>query len=309
MPLDPQAKKLLEAGKGLPPLQTLSVKDARARLLEAFRTKGEPEHVHNVENRSIPSQGGEIPIRIYTPKHAGPLPILVFFHGGGGVVNNLETHDSICRNLTNGADCIVISVDYRLAPEHKYPAALDDCYAATKWVAENTSTFNGDPVRIAVGGDSSGAGLAAGVSLLSRDRGGPKLVFQLLIYPVTDYYIPGTRSYEENGVGYSLTRDAMVWFFDNYLPSDFDRNDSYLFPLLTKDLRGLPPALVMTGEYDPLRDEGEKYALRLQEAGVSVGLHRYDGMMHGFVIMAKFLDKGRLALQEAAASLRACFNW
>jgi acetyl esterase len=308
MPIDPQAQQLLDAVKGLPQLETLTVAEARSRFLETHRTKGDPEPVKRVLNRLIPGPETEIPIRIYIAENEGKLPILVYFHGGGGVVNNIETHDAICRSLTNGTKCVVISVNYRLAPENKYPAALEDCYAATKWTAENAEIFGGDPKRIAVGGDSSGGGLAAGVALMARDRKGPDLIFQLLIYPVADYYKLGKPSYESNGTGYSLTKKAMVWFYDHYLPQDFDPDDPYLFPLRAENLSGLPAALVITGEYDPLRDEGEMYAHRLTEAGISVGLHRYDGMMHGFVIASKFLDKGKLALMEAAASLSAAFN-
>jgi acetyl esterase len=232
---------------------------------------------------------------------------LVFFHGGGGVVNCIETHDAICRRLVNGGECIIVSVEYRLGPECKFPAALDDAYYATRWVADNAATINGDPSRIAVGGDSSGAGLAAGVALLARDRGGPELVYQLMMYPVTDYYLPGTPSYEANGKGYSLTKAAMIWFFENYLPKDFDRKNPYLFPLQAKDLSGLPPAHIITAEYDPLRDEGEQYAERLRKAGVPAKLKRYEGMMHGFIIAAKFLDKGKQGLEDAAAGLREAF--
>jgi acetyl esterase len=224
------------------------------------------------------------------------------------VVGSLETHDAICRNLSNNADCIVVSVDYRLAPEHKYPAGLSDCFTATMWVCENAASFNGDPDRIAVGGDSAGGSFAAGVCLLARDRGGPKLVYQLMFYPMTDYYLPGTPSYEENGTGYFLTKAAIEWFMEHYLPDGFDRADPYLFPLQSKDLSNLPPALIMTAEYDPLRDEGEMYATRLQEAGVPVHMQRIDGMMHGFTVMARRLDKARHALKEAASLLNTAFE-
>ncbi len=307
MPLDPQARALMDATEGLPPIETLSVQEVRARFLQAFGRRGEPESVLRVENRSIPGPDTEIPLRIYTPRNEPPLPILVFFHGGGGVVGNLETHDAVCRTLAKGAQCMVVSVDYRLAPEHKYPAGLNDCFSATRWVYENALSFDGDPKRIAVGGDSAGGSLAAAVALLARDRGGPELVYQLMFYPMTDYYLPGTPSYEENGSGYFLTTTAVKWFLDHYLPKEFDRDDPYLFPLRCRDLSGLPPALVMTAEYDPLRDEGERYAMRLREAGVWVHLQRIDGMMHGFTVLAGRLDKGKHALKDAAAHLRAAF--
>jgi len=308
MPIDPQAQQLLDSGNGLPQLETLTVKEARARLLKAYRTEGDPEPLKKVTDRFIPGPEAEIAIRLYISDSGGKLPVLVYFHGGGGVVNSIETHDAICRRLANDAKCILISVNYRLAPENKYPASIEDCYAATQWAAENAEIFGGDPKRIAVGGDSTGGGLAAGVALMARDRKGPDLIFQLLIYPVTDYYMPGKPSYELYGNGYSLTEKTIIWFFENYLPQDFDPDDPYLFPLRADNLSGLPAALVITGEYDPLRDEGEMYAQRLTAAGISVGIHRYDGMMHGFVIASKFLDKGKLALMEAAASLSAAFN-
>lgn len=308
MPLDPQAQKLLDATVGLPPIEALPVQKVRIRFLEAFRTRGALELMHDVQDRSIPGNDGEIRIRIYTPRGGEILPALVFFHGGGGVVGSLETHDALCRSLANNAECKVVSVDYRLAPEHKYPAALYDCFAATQWACQNAASFDGDPDRVAVGGDSVGGSLAAGVALMARDRGGPKLAYQLMFYPMVDYYIPGAPSYEVNGSGYFLTKSAIRWFLNHYLPEDFDRDDPYLFPLRSRDLRGLPPATIMTAEFDPLRDEGEMYAMRMREAGIPVHLRRIDGMMHGFTVMAKRLDKAREALKEAAFHLKAAFR-
>ncbi|MEN6520516.1 MAG: alpha/beta hydrolase [Armatimonadota bacterium] len=309
MSLDPQAQKLLDAAKaaGLPPVYTLPVEEARKRMIAAFVTGAEPEPVANVTDSAIPGPCGDIGLRIYTPAGEGPFPILVFFHGGGWTLNNLDTHDGICRSITNGGGCIVVSVDYRLAPEHKFPAAIDDSYMATQWVVNNARAINGDPNRVAVGGDSSGGTQAAAVAMLARDRGGPSLVYQVLIYPVTDYYIPGTPSYEENAKGYSLNRDFMIWFWNNYLPSDPDINNPYICPLRAADLSGLPPAFVLTGEFDPLRDEGEMYAKRLQESGVPVQMKRYEGMMHGYVIQFRVLDKGREALEDINRALRSVF--
>ncbi|MBO0783902.1 MAG: alpha/beta hydrolase, partial [Ktedonobacteraceae bacterium] len=255
MPLDPQAKALLTAAAGAPPLKTLSPAAARQFMREALiPLGGEPEPVNTVQERQIPGPLGTIPICIYTPEGLGPFPVLVFFHGGGWVIGDLDTHDAMCRSLTRSAGCITVSVDYHLAPEHKYPAARDDCYAATQWVAENARTINGDPERLAVGGESSGGSLAAVVTLMARDRGGPHLAYQLLITPVTNYYQPGTPSYQENAEGYFLTRDDMIWFWNQYVSSEEVARHPYASPLQVEDLHGLPPALVITAEFDPLRD-------------------------------------------------------
>ncbi len=309
MPLDPQVQAFLDqiAASGAPPIHTLSVEAARNLALQDIPQLSEgPEAVKQVENREIPGPAGSIPIRIYTPEGEGPLPLLVYFHGGGWVVCNLETHDALCRRLANEGSCIVVSVDYRLAPEHKFPAAVEDCYAATQWVANNASALNGDPTRIAVGGDSAGGNLAAVVTLLARDQGGPSLLFQLLIYPVTDYHTPGTPSYQENAEGYYLTREDMFWFWDLYLNNEAEARHPHASPLLAESLQGLPPALVITAEYDVLRDEGERYAQRLQGAGVPVVLKRYDSMIHGFFDIGPF-ESGPQAIKEAMALLREAF--
>jgi acetyl esterase len=223
------------------------------------------------------------------------------------VVGNLETADGTARRLTAQADCVVVSVDYRLAPEARFPAAPEDCYAVTQWVAGNAGSINADPGKIAVGGDSSGGNLAAVVSLMARDRGGPSLAFQLLIYPVIarDF---DTGSYRQNAEGYGLTGDAMKWYWDLYLANDADASNPYVAPLLARDLSGLPPALVITAEFDPLRDEGEAYAQSLQAAGVTTKRSRYDGMIHGFFGMPAFIDRGRIAVDEASSALKAAFS-
>jgi acetyl esterase len=307
MPVDPQVQAVLDQMAALeaPLLHTLSVEDARAAML---MPTGELQAVGGIEDREIAGPAGKIPIRIYTPEGKGPFPVLVYFHGGGWVIGNIESHDPVCRELTHAADCITISVDYRLAPEHKYPAAPEDCYAATRWAVENASSFNGDPTRVAIGGDSAGGNLTAVVALMARDRGGPKLAYQLLIYPVTDHYTRDKPSYEENAEGYFLTKDAMIWFWDYYISSEDEAKQPYAAPLQAQDLSGLPPAMVITAEYDPLRDEGELYAARLQESGVPVTLTRYDGMIHGFVSMYAVLDDGKKALADASAGLRAAFG-
>ena len=309
MPLDPQAQAILDmiAAMGTPPIEEMSVEQART-MLNLNEMGGTPEPVARVEDREIPGPYGPTPIRIYTPEGVGPFPVLVYFHGGGWVLGNIEGHDNVCRVLTNAAKCVTVSVDYRLAPEYKFPAAAEDSYAATKWVAENTAKLNGDATRIAVGGDSAGGNLAAVVSLMARDQGGPNLVYQLLIYPVTDYHQPGTPSYQENADGYFLTRDAMVWFWQHYLNDEAEAKIPYASPLQAKDLSGLPPAMVITPEYDPLRDEGEMYAARLKEAGIPVTIIRYPGMIHGFVSMAGVLDQGKKAINDAAKELRLTFS-
>ena len=308
MPLDPQAQAVLEqmADAGLPPLGSVSVEETRQGMVAATAAGEEPEPVAKVEDRSIPGPGGQIPVRIYTPQGSGPFPILVYFHGGGWVIGNVDTHDPTCRTLTNAAGCVVVSVDYRLAPEHKFPAAVDDCYAATQWVAANAAAINGDSGRIAIGGDSAGGNLTAVVAIEARDGGGPPLVFQLLVYPVTDYSF-STPSYRDNADGYLLTKDSMVWFWDHYLRTEADGQDHRASPLRASDLTGLPPALVITAEYDPLRDEGEAYAARLQESGVSVTCTRYDGMIHGFYGLTAVVDQARKAVDESVAALRASF--
>ncbi len=309
MPLDPQAQGFLEqlAAAEAPPLHELSVEDARQVIVELFGSKENLEPVGKTEDRMIPGASGEIPVRVYTPQGVGPFPILVYFHGGGWVIGNLEAYDPTCRALTNAAQCVVVSVDYRLAPEHKFPAAPEDCYAALQWVGANATAINGDPARLAIGGDSAGGNLTAVVAQMSRDRGGVSPVYQLLVYPVTDHRYD-TPSYQENADGYLLTKDAMEWFWNHYLPSEADGNTPLASPLRAESFGNLPPALVITAEFDPLRDEGEAYAAKLQAAGVPVTLTRYDGMIHGFFSLGAVLDQGQKAISEAAAGLRAAFS-
>jgi acetyl esterase len=308
MPLDPQAQAFLEqlAASGAPPLHELSVAEARQVIVTLFGTTENPEPVGAVEERTIAGAAGELPARIYTPPGRGPFPILVYFHGGGWVIGNLEAYDPTCRALTNAAGCMVVAMEYRLAPEHKFPAAPEDCYAALQWVAAQAAAIGGDPTRLAIGGDSAGGNLTAVVAQMARDRGGPNVVYQLLVYPVTDYNFD-TASYRENADGYLLTKDAMVWFWNHYLRSTADGSNLLASPLRAPNLRGLPAALVLTAEFDPLRDEGEAYAARLREAGVPVTLKRYNGMIHGFFSLGAVFDQGKQAMAEAAAGLRAAF--
>jgi acetyl esterase len=309
MPLDPHAKQMMDqfAASGMPPLDEMGVEGARQAILAMAQMGGEPAAVGSVTNRKIPGPGGDIPVRVYTPSGQPPFPVVVYFHGGGWVIGSLDSHDGTCRELANGAGSIVVSVDYRLAPESKFPAAAEDCYAATKWVADNAAAIGADARRIAVGGDSAGGNLAAVVSLMARDRGGPPLLFQVLVYPVTDV-ARDTRSYEENADGYFLTRKAMEWFWGHYLPRPDDGANAYASPLRAASLEGLPPAIVITAEFDPLRDEGEAYARKLEEAGVRARLIRYDGMIHGFFGMGRVLEQGKQAMAEVTGNLRLCFG-
>ncbi len=309
MPIDPQAQAFLNflIAANNPPISTQSLAEVRATYDAAAQFSGIPEEVDTVEDRTLPGPAGDIPVRIYTPEGTGPFPVLVYFHGGGWTIGSLNRYDGVCRALTNGASCIVVSVDYRLAPEHKFPAAVEDAYAATEWVAQHASEIGGYSEHIAVGGDSAGGNLAAVVSHMARDKSGPKIVYQLLIYPATDYFIPGTASIRENAEGYFLTYADMVWFWNNYAKSEEDAHNPLMAPLRAKDFHNLPPALVITAEYDPLRDEGEIYAAKLQEAGVAVTSTRYNGMIHGFFSLAGIMDQGKVAIAEAAAALRTAF--
>ena len=307
MPLDPQAQAVLDflgltAMPGIETLTPSAARDRYATLSEARRQFG-LEPVHQVRDIKIPGPAGEIPIRLYMPDVPKPAPALVYFHGGGWVIGNIESHDHVCRSLANKVPCVVASVDYRLAPEAKFPAAVDDSYAAVEWIAANAAGLDIDPGRIAVGGDSAGGNLAAVISHMARDRKGPRLAFQLLIYPGTDMRMTAP-SIDENADGPLLTKVSMVWFMDHYLTGDRDKENPMASPLLASDFSRLPPAFILTAECDPLRDEGEAYAHRLQQAGVRADLRRYAGMPHGFFSFAAALDTGKQALEDTAASLR-----
>jgi len=299
MPVDPQIQMLLDLRAALPPLHTLTVAEAREQFaVRDFPGLRVPE-VAQVVNRDMQGPGGSLGLRIYTPLGQGPFPLMVFFHGSGFVVCSLDTHDGMCRNLCAGSGCVVVSVDHRLAPEAKFPAATDDCLAATRWAVANAAALGADPGRVFIAGDSAGGNLAAVTALRIRDEGGPMLLGQLLIYPVTDHYDPGTPSMVENAEGYGLTRAGMIWFWDHYLADRRDAGHPHASPLRADDLSGLPPALVVTAEYDPLRDEGEYYARRLREAGVPTALKRWDGMNHGFFFAPGVVDKASAAIDEA----------
>jgi acetyl esterase len=306
MPLDPQAQAVLAQIPVLTDEVVLALAPPLLRQAMAAMpgSAGPGEAVARVENRTIPGPAGEIPVRIYAASPQRGLPALVYFHGGGFVIGSLDTHDGTCRSLANAIGCTVVSVDYRLAPEHKFPAGPEDCYAATRWVAEKGAEIGVDTSRIAIGGDSAGGALTAVVALMARDRGGPKLRHQLLIYPVANHDFT-TASYEENKQGYLLSREMMRWFWNHYLAQPDDGANPYASPLRAAGFAGLPPAHVITAEFDPLRDEGEALAARLRKDGVPTTLKRYHGMFHGFFSMSAMLDAGKLAVAEAAAAVKA----
>jgi acetyl esterase len=306
MPLDPQARATIDAvaALGLPPFEQGTPQAARDGLAARRQLTTAPKApVHRVEDRLA----GAVPVRIYRPSAERPLPTMVYFHGGGWVLGSVEVYDGTVRDLANAAGCLVVSVDYRLAPEHKFPAAADDAYAATRWVAEHADEIGADPARLAVGGDSAGGNLAAAVTLMARDRGGPALAYQLLIYPVTDQAFE-TPSYHENAEGYGLTRAQMMWFSAHYLRTPADADDPLASPLRAPSLRGLPPALVVTAGYDPLRDEAEQYAERLRADGVDVRVERYPGLIHGFFGMTATIDSAGAAIGRAGDALRSALG-
>jgi len=309
MPLHPQCKGFLDmlAAAGGPGLNELPLDEARKVPYQMIELGGPEEPVAQVDTRVLPG-AVQIPVRVYRPSLANDLPALIYFHGGGFVICNLDTHDRVCRGLANASGCVVVSVDYRLAPEHKFPAAAEDAYSATRYVAEHAGEFGIDPNRIAVGGDSAGGNLATVVAMMARDRSGPALKFQLLIYPVTDFTEHATQSERDYGQGYFLDTELMDWFADQYFANEADRHLPYGSPSKASDLRGLPAAMVITGECDPLCDQGEAYADKLRHAGVAVQLKRYDGMIHPFLSLAGIVDAGRDAIKDSAAAVRQALN-
>jgi acetyl esterase len=307
MPVDPQVQALLDQMAVGPGLETMVPAVAREMYATMSAMTATGPDVAKVEDRAIPGLSGEIPVRVYTPEGAGPHPVTVFFHGGGWVIGSVVTHDANCRQLAQGSSSVVVSVDYRLAPEHKFPSAAEDCYAAAKWVAEHAREIGASAERMVVAGDSAGGNLAAAVCLMARDRGGPAIAHQTLIYPVTNYAFD-TVSYRDNGVGYFLSQEGMRWFWGHYLRDEADGRNPYASPMAAESLRELPPALVITAEFDPLRDEGAAYAKRLQSEGVAVTYHCYDGMIHGFIGMTNLLEAGRTAVAEVCAAHRAVFD-
>ncbi len=301
MAVNPQAQVVLDmmAAAGF----QLEGDPVAVREMMALAPRPQGEEVGSVEDRTIPANGADIPVRIYRPAGAtGTLPVLVWYHGGGWVIGSLDGADFGCRLMTNASGCVVISVDYRLAPESKFPTAADDCYEVTKWVSEHAAELGVDASKLAVGGDSAGGNLAAVVSQMARDAGGPAIAFQALVYPVTHHNYD-TVSYTDNAEGYLLTKASMVWFWNHYLRDESDGRHPKASPILHENLSNLPPAVVITAEYDPLRDEGEAYAKRLKECGVPVQFQRYDGQIHGFYANPA-IDDGVAAAKMVGAALK-----
>lgn len=309
MDLDPGIRAYLDglAAEGARPIYELAIHEARRQQEErAPLLFGLVEDVATVREIVVPGPAGAIRTRLYAPAGPLPMPLLVYFHGGGWVVGSLDTHDGVCRSLARRTPCFVLSVDYRMAPEHRFPAAVEDAWAATIWAAAHAYEFSGDPRCLAVGGDSAGGNLAAVVALRARDREAPSLRLQLLVYPVLDYDFT-TPSYERNAAGYALTREAMRWYWNHYLPEPGRRDDPEAAPLRARTLGGVAPALILTCEYDPLLDEGEAYARRLVEAGVPTIHRRYPGLIHGVIRMPRITPKAWDLINDSAAALRNAF--
>ena len=312
MPVDPQMQAVIEraAKSGLPPYCSVSAAEAR-RLYKETRAALAPGAPEVAEVRDLAGSGPAGPIALRLYRAAGTetdaaLPVLVYFHGGGWTIGDLDTHDIVCRTLANKARCAVVAVDYRMGPEHKFPAAVEDCVAATRWVAEQGAALGVDSARIAVGGDSAGGNLAAVVALTLRDAGGPPLAFQALVYPATDQRMD-TASHMSFAEGYLLTRKNMLWFRDNYLlPADYD--DWRASPLRATEFAHLPPAHIITAGYDPLRDEGRAYSDRLVAAGVPVLYECFEGMAHGFLTMGGALAAANHAVYRLGQSLAQAFK-
>jgi acetyl esterase len=295
--LDPRVRALIEALPPHPPWSSLAPAAARAYPTPV---NAAPEAVFSVTQRSIQGPGGWLALRVYRPAGSGPHPVLIYLHGGGFVFGGLETTDRFARAITNLVPCVAISVDYRLSPETKFPGALEDAFAALRWVAGSATELGIDPARIAVGGFSAGANLAAGVAMLARDRGGPAVAFQLLVQGMFDARCEATTHREFDGI--VMTADDMRWFWAQYLGDPADTDHPHVSPIRATDLRGLAPALVVTGECDLLRDEGEAYGKRLIDAGVDATIRRYDAMPHGFLSMPT-IDTTTRAMDEIVAAL------
>jgi acetyl esterase len=313
MPVDPALAPILEAASSVAaPEAELSVAEKRAFAHQMMQTSfvalSEPgPEVAVIAEYRVPVGGGEITVRVYTPPGDGPFPAHVYFHGGGFWLGDLDFCDITCRELCAGAECVVVSVDYRLAPEHPFPAGIEDSYAALVWTAEHADELDIDTTRLSVGGASAGGCIAAAVALMTRDRNGPPLVLQVLDIPVTDITM-SCESIAENGEGYILTRGAIAQYCDYYIADPADAKHPYASPLLADDLSGLAPAVVMTAEFDPLRDEGEQYAQRLRDAGVPVQAKRWAGHVHGSASMTALVPSSREWRQEVIDQLRKAYR-
>jgi acetyl esterase len=308
--LHPHAKALLDmmVERGIPPTHTLTPADARAFYRERRAvTQPDPPDIGEVRDLSATGPQGPIPLRLYHPeaaaRRAKAPPVLVYFHGGGWVIGDLDTHDTLCRQLALASGVAVVAVDYRMGPEHRFPAAVDDCIAATRWVRDHAAELGVDATRLAVGGDSAGGNLAAVVAIAARDAGDLPIGFQLLIYPATDQR-RGWPSHTTNAQGYLLTADTMDYFHDHYIPDKAMDLDWRASPLLHEDLSKLPPALVLTAGYDPLRDEALQYSQRLTLAGNRATHILFERQIHGFITMGRVIDEANAAVAICAAELR-----
>ena len=301
MSLDPQVEDLLAEMARTPttPIHQLTPEQARRQMLNATVGLGAKHDIHSIQDQTL----GDFSVRVYRPESTEPLPIVVYFHGGGWVIGSVDTHDGHSRALAASTPAVVVSVDYRLAPEHVFPTAAEDCYRASVWAAEHAADIGGDPDRLVVAGDSAGGNLAAVVALMARDRRAPNVAMQVLIYPITNHDFD-TPSYRELADGYMLTRDAMMWFWDQYCPNVEERNNPYASPIRADDLTNLPSAVVLVAGFDPLRDEGVAYAKRLEQNGIQVTLKQYPGMIHGFT--RRFaLDAATTALNDVTAAIQS----
>lgn len=311
MPLDPKLKELLDqpADPNAKPIEEIPIEEIRHQFNEEIAAIDKPgPEMKDIQDRAVDVGDAEIPVRWYTPSTlSAPSgnPVLVFFHGGGWIQGNIETHDSMCRVLAHDGRCLVCSVDYRLAPENKFPVPLNDSYAATKWVYQNASEFGAGPGKLAVGGDSAGGNLAAAISLKARDEGSMSIAFQLLLYPVMDL-ASDTESKRQFSKGYWL--DTLAFLIRSYVASEEDKTDPLASPLRAKNFSGLPSSYIVTAGHDPLRDEGKAYATRLQEAGVAAKYECFESMIHGFISIRSIVDEGEKALQACATSLREAFR-
>lgn len=308
MPLDPSIVPIVElmnaASAEAPPLAEQTPEMRREAYVGIANIVPPGPELASVVDDQVAGPAGPIPIRIYSPNDDGGVGVIVFYHGGGWCIGDIETHDEVCRQLANQSGAAVVSPHYRLGPEARFPAAVDDCYAVLEWVGDNKDRLGGANAKIAVSGDSAGGNLAAVMALMSRDKNGPIIASQLLVYPATDFRM-GHQSLIDNGEGYLLTKESMDWFSANYLSSPDDALDWRASPLLAETLTGLPPALVITAEFDPLRDEGTAYAAAMQAAGVDVTHTNYEGMVHVFFQLGPLVPKGAQAVSEVAAMAKA----
>jgi len=299
----------LTGDDSLKDLDNLSVAESREQLMQtAEKFSDVPVQLPKIINQKIPGPAGEIPIRIYIPVENEVLPVTLFYHGGGWVQGNIDSHDNVVRYMAARSGSIMVSVDYRLAPENPFPAAVEDAYAALKWAVDNATSFSGDPSKIAVMGDSAGGNLSAVVSMMARDKKGPKISRQVLVYPATNLNTLDTDSYTFFGEGFMLTKKEIEWFRAHYLPNKSDWSNPMASPLLAKDHSNLPPATIITAQMDPLSDEGKQYADKLEQSGVDVRYRRFEGMIHGFISAGKVLNQAYEAMDEIAADLKQSFG-